>query len=1094
MISTKNIVKLNALSDRKHLPSSYAFMPYFHPFIGELLEQLNKSSINGLMDPTFYEKKIDELKNIYLESESAYYELLLHGVQEEEDFIKIKFSEINWKTKRIDFSDKGAYSIYNWELFFHIPFTIAVHLSKNQRFAEAQRWFHYIFDPSGNEIISSEDGSNENGKQYWKFLKFRQDYGNNKPRAIDELLSALSKPNDQNEDIKKEIERMLNGYENLKNNPFQPHVVARSRNLSYQYSVVMKYLDNLIAWGDSLFRQDTMETINEAIQLYVLANNILGPRPQKVPTHNKAPAKNFEQLQKDLNDFNNKLVKLESQLSFNSLSSNTSTDSSAAEKMRSLFGIGHTLYFCIPANDQLLSYWDIVADRFFKIRHCMNIEGVVRQLPLFEPPIDPGMLVKAAAAGIDINSIVSGLNAPLAPVRATFMIQKAMEICNEVRALGNTLLSIIEKKDNETLSLLRQKHEINIHKLIQDVRFLQYKEAEEATKFLIKSRDSIVEKYGFYQRLLGKKDEDLAEIKNLKFQGKKLTEENFDEIYGELIGQFDLQLKLEKYPSLEVKDSGKLYLNSKEDSELNKHLPKARDQQYAAATERIGAKAISLLGQFNVHTHPFGNGSSWSFGGEQLSAAILIHSDMLDMLAQQENSYANAASKTAAYERRADEWRLQSNSAACELMQLGKQIISSLIREEVTRHEYETQKKQIEQAIETDIFLHEKFTNQELYGWMQGELSRLYYEYYKFAFDIASKAEKVMKYELMRPELDAINFIKFNYWDTGRKGLLAGDSLLLDLKRMEMAYHDYNKREFELTKNISIKRLDPLKLLDLQTKGSCEISIPEWIFDLDCPGHYMRRIKNISLSIPCVAGPYTSINCTLTLLKSRIRRSTEGEYAYNSNGDDDRFVDYYGAIQQLVTSSAQNDPGLFETNLRDERFLPFEGAGVESTWKLELSSEVLPSDLRQFDYETISDVIMHIRYTARQGGTILAQKAIANIKNLIASEEGVGFMQLFNLKQEFAAEWHGFKTNNKDDFKVTILENHLPYIVKAGNISLFKEEALESKVHAIKEEELPTVKCKVEQLANKIEVSISKEDFEANSKYPLFLLLKYFLS
>ncbi len=29
----------------------------------------------------------------------------------------------------------------------------------------------------------------------------------------------------------------------------------------------------------------------------------------------------------------------------------------------------------------------------------MNIEGVVRQLPLFEPPIDPALLVKAAAAG-----------------------------------------------------------------------------------------------------------------------------------------------------------------------------------------------------------------------------------------------------------------------------------------------------------------------------------------------------------------------------------------------------------------------------------------------------------------------------------------------------------------------------------------------------------------------------------------------------------------------------------------------------------------------------------------------------------------------
>ena len=101
-----------------------------------------------------------------------------------------------------------------------------------------------------------------------------------------------------------------------------------------------------------------------------------------------------------------------------------------------LFGIGRTLYFCIPKNDKLLGYWDTVADRLFKIRNCMNIEGVVRQLALFDPPLDPGMLVKAAAAGIDIGSILSGLNQPIGPVRSLLLIQKALELCAEVRGLG----------------------------------------------------------------------------------------------------------------------------------------------------------------------------------------------------------------------------------------------------------------------------------------------------------------------------------------------------------------------------------------------------------------------------------------------------------------------------------------------------------------------------------------------------------------------------------------------------------------------------------------------------------------------------------
>ncbi len=52
-----------------------------------------------------------------------------------------------------------------------------------------------------------------------------------------------------------------------------------------------------------------------------------------------------------------------------------------------------------------------------------------------------------------------------------------------------------------------------------------------------------------------------------------------------------------------------------------------------------------------------------------------------------------------------------------------------------------------------------------------------------------------MKYELMRKEFDDLNLIKFGYWDGARKGLLSGEALYLDLKRLEMAYHEHNLRE-----------------------------------------------------------------------------------------------------------------------------------------------------------------------------------------------------------------------------------------------------------------------------------------------------------
>jgi Tc toxin complex TcA C-terminal TcB-binding domain len=63
--------------------------------------------------------------------------------------------------------------------------------------------------------------------------------------------------------------------------------------------------------------------------------------------------------------------------------------------------------------------------------------------------------------------------------------------------------------------------------------------------------------------------------------------------------------------------------------------------------------------------------------------------------------------------------------------------------------------------------------------------------------------------------------------------------------------------------------------------------MPEEIFDLDFPGHYFRRIKSVSVTLPCVVGPGTTVSCTLGLLKNTIRIATaDGEAGYARNVDD----------------------------------------------------------------------------------------------------------------------------------------------------------------------------------------------------------------
>src|SRR6185437_11756711 len=127
----------------------------------------------------------------------------------------------------------------------------------------------------------------------------------------------------------------------------------------------------------------------------------------------------------------------------------------------------------VPRNDNLLRYWDTVADRLFKIRNSLNIQGVFRQLALFEPPIDPALLARAAASGIDVTAIVNGLNQPLPLVRFQLLVQKASEIAQEVKVLGNSLLSVMEKGDGEDLAIIRARHERAILEMVEHVKYDQ---------------------------------------------------------------------------------------------------------------------------------------------------------------------------------------------------------------------------------------------------------------------------------------------------------------------------------------------------------------------------------------------------------------------------------------------------------------------------------------------------------------------------------------------------------------------------------------------------------------------------------------------
>jgi Tc toxin complex TcA C-terminal TcB-binding domain/Neuraminidase-like domain/Putative peptidoglycan binding domain len=945
------------------------FAIHFHPRMCALIKALNRDGVSGLLT----------LQNQGLDDSGT-------GFWTTYEPTPLYQSFDSAPKENVDFEDEGAYSLYNWELFFHIPFLIATQLSKNQRFEEAQQWFHFIFDPTAPELPNNP--SYPGTERFWCVKPFHD----RAQLGIQTLEALLAESETFEEQVTK-----------WEANPFKPHLIARMRVVAYMKSVVMRYIDNLLAWGDQLFRRDTIESINEATQLYILAGQILGRRSDNIPARAKAKIQTFRTLDDvaALDSLSNAMVEIESFLAPSFAPALAVSDRiSRPLTMR---------YFGIPGNDKLLSYWDTVADRLFKIRHCLNIEGVERSLPIFEPPIDPALLVRAAAAGVDINSALNDINAAVPHYRFNVMVQKAAELCNDVKALGSALLSALEKRDAEALALLRSSHEVDLLDAIREIKAQQIDEASNTLEGLRKYEDVVTTRQQYY---LSRPFMNPFEMGHLELVGTSLL------LMGAQVGAEVTAAVLHLIP----------------DSKLG-------------APPTIGA----------------------TYGGRNVASAVQSFGSVMGTSASILNTIGSLSATLGGFQRRQDDWTHQAELATKELKQVQKQIAAAEIRLAISEHELQNHELQIEHSKEVDAYMRsQKFTNQELYNWMLGKLSGIYFQSYQLAYDVAKRAERAYRHEL---GLKDSNFIQFGYWDSLRKGLLSGERLHHDLKRMDVAYLDQNKREYEITKHISLLAIDPTSFVTLKETGECQVSLPETLFDIDYPGHYMRRIKSVSITVPCVTGPYAGVNCTLTQLNSSIRHANTALGAYGRRDEDTRFSDSFGAVQSIVTSHGQGDGGLFETNLRDERYLPFEGAGVISTWRIEL-----PSVLSTFDYSTISDVVLHVRYTARDGGRNLKQRVTEELTaalNLIEeSARGKGLARLFSLRQEFPTEWHRLISGTNGNgagalphfFGIT--KNRFPFLFTQKDIKISAVELYAVPKSDIAINEFPTLDIKLPMAAS----------------------------
>jgi hypothetical protein len=819
----------------------------------------------------------------------------------------------------LDFTSANAF--YYWEIFFHIPFLIAQALKQQQRFDEALEWYEHVFDPT----VPQDDG------QFWKFLAFVDD-------------------NVFNRDDLRVLEPQLFKY---REDPFEPHAIAELRPLAYRKAFVMSYVDNLIAWGDMLFRQYTRETIGEATMLYVRAADILGKRPEELGKRVSTPTATYDQLVPPPStiEITPEILQLENGVP---PVSRYQGDTYAVPN-DTLFNP----YFYIPENPEFVSYWERVEDRLNKIRHGLNIDGVRQSLALFAPPVDVFALVQAFASGAGLAQALSDYNTPIPHHRFAVMLGRARELTARVTSLGGALLAALEKKDAEELALLRNTQERQIMEMQLEVKQQQLEAARQSLFALQEGLKNAQARESHYQQLLA----------------TGLSAHEQTQIGMMIVGQMFSQVA----NVLSVASSG-------------------------ASFAPQGGSPFAL-----------------TYGGDQIGKGILGLSHAFRAQAEMASFQSSLAATLGGWERRSQEWQLQKTLATGDTQQIGRQIRAAEVQVEIANREVQIQRRMIRNNQSIDTFMNSKFTNKQLHQWMIGKLSAVYFQTYHLALQYAKAAQRAFQFELGVPESE-VKFIGAGYWDSLRKGLLAGEQLQLDVDRLEQAHLEANGRRLEVTRHVSLLQVDPLALLRLKEQGKCEFELSEALFDTDFPGHYCRQIKTVSLSFPAVVGPYHNFNATLTQLGHRTLLAPDKKaltYLLGQGGDEPApnvlRIDWR-PNQQVALSTGVSDSGLFQVNYSDERYLPFEGTGAVSTWRLEING--VNGALHR---QTLSDVIMTVQYTARPGGSGFED----NVKNTLsrASSERAW---LLNLAADYSDAWQAFMSDPAAGISFSVERRNLP--------------------------------------------------------------------
>ncbi|MEB0199272.1 neuraminidase-like domain-containing protein [Pseudomonas sp. 5S4] len=512
-----------------------------------------------------------------------------------------------------------------------------------------------------------------------------------------------------------------------------------------------------------------------------------------------------------------------------------------------------------------------------------------------------------------------------------------------------------------------------------------------------------------------------AAVQQLQDMGRhymKLMEDEFNTTLSVLLKQqeirisdFTLKLKQESINSFKAK---------KETLQLSRQVAVSRKDFYAnliqigrspmeeAATGLIWTSAVmkSMSIPFQIAAGitegvvPTIYGLA--FGGNKPYAPMAKTALALEISGEASKFVSEQLLVEAGYERRAIEWEFELKQAELDIQSVDQQLKEANIElnaATLSLDEAHAERANLEEA---HVAMTTGFTIIPVYNWLVARQELLYGPAYDAVLSLCLGVEAAWRYEI--GDYSSPAFIKTSAWADAYKGMLAGESLLVDLQEMENAYTQRNERRLSIRKTIDVKGIQTaaewLSTIKALTATPISFELKSVDFDKNYPGHYLRQLKHVSVSFVMNSDAGASLGNVSAILTQTdsttlVEPDLEGAaYLYAPVAKAPTCIKRnLRAQQQIALSSAVADDGLglgkadwaYELLFHDGRYLPFEGTGAVSRWQLAFPDADFVKGLLAADGKTtlVNTIQIHLVYTALDGGKEFTDK----VKTLLQTSQ-----------------------------------------------------------------------------------------------------------